>query len=540
MGYTPLADTLRPFAQRIPQVIREREILRVAASLGGRDGQKSAHAARRKVLEWAQKQAGGRLPPEAWDQQTFDHLAGGRNCSGVRIVSDHMDLWTIRSDRPDTDVAQRVWTTEVTIGHQWSQTPLIGVRSLVSSPESQLAIEPAVPGFLRQIAGACGLRRRGMDLVEAPWVIESEADADSLLEMLVDPVRELPVFALTVPEGAADVSPLLNAVSLARATLGVAFVTVIPARFTWALTERFGKRLSVYGGAVRVYLPGFTEDANPNGGHELVLADRISTPENAARASASMRRLAANESLKRFRLGQDVLSYAAIREQSLDLASNRLEREGASETDQLAAARAQIHALKEDLAKALDTQQWLSDEHGSAEDRAGTAEKQLAAAEFRIQQLTDQLKARGDLPDANIPLPTSWEEFSDWCEQNLVGRVLLSPRARKEIKAPFFRDVSTAARCLLWLANAYRERRIAGGDGDLRVRLESGIQNDQCGADSFEFNWQGKRTDVEWHIKSGGNTRDPSRCLRIYYFWDEASQQVVVASMPAHIRTGAT
>ena len=45
---------------------------------------------------------------------------------------------------------------------------------------------------------------------------------------------------------------------------------------------------------------------------------------------------------------------------------------------------------------------------------------------------------------------------------------------------------------------------------------------------------------VEWHIKNGGNTRDPRRCLRIYYFWDEDSQQVVIATMPAHIQTGAT
>ena len=40
--------------------------------------------------------------------------------------------------------------------------------------------------------------------------------------------------------------------------------------------------------------------------------------------------------------------------------------------------------------------------------------------------------------------------------------------------------------------------------------------------------------------ENGGNTRDPRRCLRIYYFWDEESQMVVIATMPAHIRTGAT
>jgi hypothetical protein len=108
------------------------------------------------------------------------------------------------------------------------------------------------------------------------------------------------------------------------------------------------------------------------------------------------------------------------------------------------------------------------------------------------------------------------------------------------VKAPAFADVGLAARCLLWLANDYRERRLHGGGGDLRVNIESGIQNDRCGADSFRTSWQGRNFDVEWHIKNGGNTRDPTRCLRIYYFWDEASQQIVIASMPAHIHTGAT
>lgn len=540
MSQFPLIDVPRPLTQRLPPTIREREILRVAASLVGPAPQQSAELARHKVLQWAQKQSGSNLPPEAWSQQSFDHLAGGRNCYGIRICSDNTDIWTLRSDRPDTDIAQRVWTTEITIGVFETQMPRIGVRSLVSSPEIDLLIEPAVPKFLREIAKQCVLKRREQDLTDVPWVIDSDKDADTLLNLLVNPERDLPVFVLTVPEDVGESKPLLDADTIARATIGIASVVILPARFTWALTDRLGKRLSVFGGAVRVYLPGFSEDANPHDGHDLVLAEHLASPEGPARVSAWMRRLAANESLKRYRLGQDVLSFAAIREQSLDLASVRLKQEGASDTAQLLAANTQINALKDDLAKALATQQWLSDEHTAAEDRAKAAETLLTTAGFRIQQLTDQLKARGDTPDANIPLPTDWNDFSDWCEKHLVGRVLLSPRARREVRAPLYRDVSTAAKCLLWLANQYRERRLAGGDGDLRIPLESGIQNDQCGADSFQFDWRGRRTDVEWHIKTGGNTRDPSRCLRIYYFWDDANQQVIVASMPAHIHTGAT
>jgi hypothetical protein len=62
------------------------------------------------------------------------------------------------------------------------------------------------------------------------------------------------------------------------AAAGMAIVVILPAEFSWTLTERFGKQLSVYEGAVRVYLPGFTEDANPFGGHELILPHWLTSP----------------------------------------------------------------------------------------------------------------------------------------------------------------------------------------------------------------------------------------------------------------------
>jgi hypothetical protein len=102
-------------------------------------------------------------------------------------------------------------------------------------------------------------------------------------------------------------------------------------------------------------------------------------------------------------------------------------------------------------------------------------------------------------------------------------------------------DVELAARCLLWLANDYRDRRMGGGEGSLRDQaVEDGLWNAHCGSDQFDLDWQGGRHTADWHIKNGGNTRDPKRCLRIYYFWDATTQQVIIAEMPAHRRTGAT
>jgi len=98
-------------------------------------------------------------------------------------------------------------------------------------------------------------------------------------------------------------------------------------------------------------------------------------------------------------------------------------------------------------------------------------------------------------------LPGSWSNFSNWCDILLAGRVALSPRARRGVRAPHFGDVKLAARCLLWLAFHYRNRRMGGGEGILRDQaVEDGIWNAPCGSDQFDLNWQGVQHIASWHI----------------------------------------
>jgi len=304
------------------------------------------------------------------------------------------------------------------------------------------------------------------------------------------------------------------------------------------LTQRLGKPLSAYNGAARVYLPGFSYDSNPYA-HRLFIVDpEIEASQRTVRSA--LRWLVANESLRRLKLGTDVFAFSSVREASLARERERLKDRGNSAADQLQAAQAQIDALKEDLERANgEAEQWMS-EYEDAEERSKILEQQLRSAEYRSRQLLEQLKLRGSEPDTDVKLPDDWRVFADWCDEALSGRVTLSSRARRELKSSLFDEPHTAARCLVWLANEYRDSRINGSNGDLRKPLQNGVYNDRVGGDTFDFKWNGRNTPVEWHIKNGGNTHDPQRCLRIYYFWDDESQTVVIATMPAHIRTGAT
>lgn len=526
------------FTRRAPVRVRERELLRVAAALSSTDRVTAANAARGEVLSWAVKQVGEQLPAAAAEGRSFEQFRGGRTCLGASFEDDRRALWALRVDRPDANVAQRTWTTEVVIGYApTSGSALFSLRLLVSTPEESLLIDPAVPGLVRQVATACGLHHGDACVDGLPWLIASQADAEDLVGELTNPSRAVPYLVCSIAEG--ESAPRVDVRLLAKVALGIARVVVVPSTHTWVLTEQFGKLRSVFSGAVRAYMPGFTQDANPYA-HRLFLIESTTDDGRARSALKSLRWLVANDSLRRFRLGDDVVAFSAVRESALDFERQRLRRAGSADSEQLEAAQLQVDALKDDLDRSkAETDQWLS-EYERAEKEAQNYQQQLRGAQFRIQQLLAQIKDRHGEPDSAVKLPESWDRFADWCDEVLSGRVMLSSRARRETKSADFDGPQAAARGLLWLANEYRDSRMNGAVGDLRKTIADGIHNDRCGADGFDFAWNGRQEPVEWHIKNGGNTRDPRRCLRIYYFWDEESQIVIVASMPAHVRTGAT
>lgn len=533
-------DTFTTLSNRMSRFVREYEVLRVAGWLPGDDPGSVANAAIGEVLKWAQRRCGGQLPPEAWEGKSFDYLSGGRNSSCVRLQSGGSDLWAIRADDPDKTVAERVWTTEVVVGLLPDQPAKFSVRQLVSTTEAELQIEPHTPGFIQQVVENCGLINGRKLLSVGPTIYETEADAEDLIDYLIDPSRQLPIFVVTLAANEQTKHETLDTAALSRAVLGIGHLALVYPAVSWRLTERFGKLRSVFGGAARVYLPGFSDDADPYI-HRLVLTNQLDSTESAARATRWMRQLAAQESILRTKLGRDVLSFATIRNANLELRQQDLRNEDASVSDQLAAANDRIDALQKQVVSLGSEQDYYISEYEKERARAELSESQAQKSAYRIQQLTEQLKARGDDPDKEIAFPTSWGELSAWCGEQLAGRLVLTPSAYRGARNPAFIDVETLARCLLWMASECRDQRISGGGGSINnVAFMDGIQNASCGSDTYEFDWNGRRFSADWHVKNGGNTRDPSRCLRIYYCFDPQTQQIIVSDMPAHRRTNAT
>ncbi len=267
------------------------------------------------------------------------------------------------------------------------------------------------------------------------------------------------------------------------------------------------------------------------------LARQASRVQEHSAAAAALQEALAGKTADFDRLRSEGASWAAIADRANALADlegegERREKALSEALDRMAAAA----ALREEAA---------GEGPAPLEDaRAGKGRRvsggRSADDEPEPAEPPDGAALQVDEIEPDLPLPAAWAAFPAWCAQHLGDRLVLSSRARSAVRKAQYEDTATAARCLCWLAGEYRRARLNGAGDALQGPIDSGFRNERCGGDSFDFDWHGQRIRVEWHVKNGGNTRDPARCLRVYYFWDEKRRQVVVADMPGHVRSRIT
>jgi|SRR5215469_1085230 len=137
--------------------VNELEILRISAGLRGDYHTLAAEAARKQILLWTKSRTTGALPSYAWAYQSFDHFAGGRNCSAVRLVSTDSDIWALRAEDPDKETPIVQTLPEASVILERPNTARFTLRLLAASPETELPIEPHVPGLVLQLINSPGL-----------------------------------------------------------------------------------------------------------------------------------------------------------------------------------------------------------------------------------------------------------------------------------------------------------------------------------------------------------------------------------------------
>ncbi len=510
----------------VPDAVRETDVVRVGADILGNDLSAAAHAARSEVVDWMHARCGLPLGPGAHAHADMVIEGEGARAAAIRTTTTTTDTWAARLVQDNVAV-------EVVVRERIGWAPTFTTRVASTSDD----VEPRTPDIFRRVANRVRLRVEELDVAVHPWTIASEADAVMLCDLLEEAVRSRPVFVLSVAPGAS--TPSVDPGALLAAVCGNAVVAVLPHRFTWSLSARFGMTGGVHSGAVRTYMPGF--DASDDGrDHPYLKLERLRTEADRNRWISECAAVSATEGLRRLRMGTDVRSFASIeaivlREQASHVRSPlSLALPGqVPDTAALDAFAGRVAELEAEVASLRKASIEAGEEVAMALALASAAESSTNKATCEVARLNAMLRARGAEHWEIAAPPANWAGMADWVDANLAGKVSLAPLARRKAKDAPFEDVALIHRCLLWLAGRTSAELASGNFND--VMLESGVKNSRCGSEAFAFDTgAGTRQSADWHIKTNARTYDPRRCLRIYYAWDAAQRMVVIADWPTH------
>ncbi|WP_215747855.1 hypothetical protein [Gluconobacter sp. P1C6_b] len=494
---------------------------------------------KREILKWISKRSGSNLPKTAWNFDKFELLSGGRTTLGCNILDEDINLWAVTNDDPDKKIPQRTWTTEISL-YELNKSLNLTLRLIVNTSEDNIVISPHIPGVIRQIIDKGIKIKDGKFNIENRIIeVKTKEMAELLVEYLSDSSRKFPAIVLSGDERFGNDFPVhfnkFYCDSLQKSLSGLVNIFKIDSDLTYLISDSFGKTRSVFNGAARIYFPGFDYDSDPFSHYLYFSNDFIKEPK---KTFDNIRLAIAKRSVRSNQLWKEIYPFDEIR--SLSLQKEQESSGGATEKEKLRIAEERISSLTKEILSAREEQQSWYHVSLSEEERAINSERQLYATRLRIELLEKQLSDRGIDFDDKIPNPSSWDDFSEWVDNSFAGRLVLTSLARKNLKKPEFRNYNLAAAALKWLATECRNIRKSGGQSLANIKISENLFNAPCGTDEFEFEYRDRKISVDWHIKNGGNTRDPSRCLRIYYSYDEATQEIIIVDMPQHRRSSAS
>ena len=522
---------------------RVERISQAVVTVAVRDADAGFQSVRSLVLQWFED-AGLRLPAAVWDGAPGTADGPGGHLETIHLPEPAM--WAARYDAPDNQVPDRTWITEAMLAPAGAGALRLGCRLQCATPGTPV-LPRSVPGFLHAVAREHEIRLDGVEIEPAALAVETGEDTDALVRLLLDPGRRSPVVGVSMEIAGGEGWPLLDTDRLAEAVFGTAHVRLLTYPASFWLTDRIGKRLSVFNGAVRIWWPDLHPDDDPFD-HPLWLAERIRDDEDAARATVADQVL--RTSVARRDADGAMPSFAEARR-----AASTFVRTAAAGTGRPAADL--VPLLETENARLVEELRDAREEHAEllkiADDelRRVIAERDEARAEMqalrdRLAEVERVVRMRERLPDADIP--DSFDGLGAWAARHLDGTVELLPRALSAAKKSVFDNVPLAYQALLLLHGAYVPMRRTGNPA-AKERWENGLRRlgldctgTHAGARAGEnpndyfVTYGGRKVEIDMHLK-GSNSRDPRYCFRLYFFWNEEKARVVVASLPSHLGT---
>jgi hypothetical protein len=215
----------------------------------------------------------------------------------------------------------------------------------------------------------------------------------------------------------------------------------------------------------------------------------------------------------------------------------------------LALADEEIARREADAQKQKDTYDGLlqasEQEREQIESARNNAVAEGHALRARIALLEKQLADAG----SKTPIPDDLRDFESWCQTHLTGSVTLHSRAFRGVKQSVYENPTLLYEALLLLRDGYvpmrRERSAEAKEWFDAESVRLKIDNSKVGEatklhpEQYTIDHAGSRKVLDWHLKHGAS-RESTRCFRLYYFWDDETQTVVVGWLPSHLDNAMT
>lgn len=517
-----------------------RAVSTVAFAVGGTDAFERTVT---KAVDWM-RGLNPVIPTDARGGTPFDvGGAGVPLARSVTLSSEYGRLWSATIDVPDAAVPGRTWVTEITVGERPGIDTHFGSRLFNVSSGIDAPFIPSVPKVARWILRDLACATDGVPLASEPTLIDDRT-LDQLIALLTKPTRRLPVVVVAEPLS----RPLAAIPEAVAARLpGAAHVVTLTDRATQELTRIAGRELSVFDGAARMYLPGFTLEETDPYRHPLWIcwpnhnegeyADEIISRAIAFAASRG------SEAFPRFQAVREAAAAIAIEAKREDSSGEEIGKLYQDENDQL---RNQLQELR------AEQNLWLADAESERSQAASTI-SELKADMSRMRSQVETLRAamnRSDAPNGKTALGDIGA-LSSWANANLGPDIWFAPKAIKTAESCVqYRDPERIGDALRMLDDLYVPMRM--GDAAARVDYEArlaelGIEdaacfsraNDILNYGEYGVMYRGRRLWCDRHLKHGGGT-DPRSMFRIYFHWHADERRVLVGHLPTHLDNNLT
>ena len=493
------------------------------------------------------------MPPR---KETFDDKRDG-NEIGI-ILKPDTGIFILQCAHPDIRIPGRLWITDVELKRDNSSC-VLAVRLSVSLLQSCAEDVPfSCPSFIRTIVENIGLTNI-LPVSRFTRTLNTSDDVDSFISFLENPDRRMPVILLTPciqPEDGIYDGYMLDSKRISRDLFGIAHVFKITQDANNYLTECLGRQWSAFDGTIRTYYPQLSFDTSDCYQHPLL-----------TKLSIRLRSLVPSDDPDLCMHEIEGYVQSHVLAQHIQWDEIGIEFYLTTHQNDFREQRARSYQSRIDLITSYEEQleqlQKQSDENLSLADSYANDYENLREEHEQQRQLIIQLKAQidflryrfkeatGESTDQKISIDGDYSDIGDWIAKYYPDRLKLHSRAARSLKTACYENVSLVFKCLKLLATHYYDYRMGSISYEQFIAtckaIDSGLE--ERGAitdvaagmqgDEYYVQYQGKKRKLEHHLVKG-NSKDQRYCLRIYFFWDDQEQIVVIGDLPYHLDTVAT